>query len=65
MFIIGKLPATRGVWVIIGWANDERGHGPTKYSCKTLIGVHLAMHLMYLKVFMTLCSTFRGVVTCT
>ena len=23
---IGKLPATRGVWVI----NDERGHGPTK-----------------------------------
>ena len=23
--LIGKLPATRGVWVIIGQANDERG----------------------------------------
>ena len=22
---IGKLPAIRGVWVIIGYANDERG----------------------------------------
>ena len=27
---IGILLATRGVWVIIGSANDERGHGPTK-----------------------------------
>jgi hypothetical protein len=30
--LIGKLPATRGVWVIIGQAND---------------GVHLTMHLMH------------------
>jgi hypothetical protein len=26
---IGKLPATRGVQIIIVQANDERGHGPT------------------------------------
>jgi hypothetical protein len=28
---IGKLPATRGVRVIIESANDKRGHGPIKY----------------------------------
>ena len=27
---IGKLPATRGVCVVIGWANGASGHGPTK-----------------------------------
>ena len=38
---IRKLPATRGVWVIIGKANDERGSWA---SYKTLIGVHAFDH---------------------
>ena len=44
------LLATKEVWVIIGWVNNERSmHRPTKIitsSCKTLIEVRITMHFM-------------------
>ena len=35
----GKLPYTRGVWVIVGWDNDEGSWG-NKLVCCNIIGVH-------------------------
>ena len=54
-YIIGKLLATRGVWVIIYslrvYANDERGVMSQQTSYKTIIGVHsttyACMHLVH------------------
>ena len=45
---IGILPAARGVWIIVRWANDERRSWANKIVVnKTLIGVHWTMHLMH------------------
>ena len=56
---IDKLPATRGVWVIIGYRPMMRGVMFQQNSCMTLIGVHSTMHRMHpnniIKVLQLLC----------
>ena len=39
-FYIGKLPATRGVWVIMGYRLIMKGGDGQLNGCKTLIGIH-------------------------
>ena len=47
---IGKLPATRGVWVIIGYSSIMKGSWANKIvCCKTVGGVHSTMHAPQLR----------------
>ena len=58
---IGKLPATGGVWVIIGEANNERGSIiGQQNSCKTSSVVHSTTHLMHPNYIIYTCVCVYG-----